>query len=126
LVEDKANGSAVIDTLRRELQGLVPVEPMGGKVARAAAISHQVEGGNVWLPARSIAPDGTPVLDPWVRDLVEEAAAFPTGVNDDQVDAMTQALLRFQSRSLRVVGARVETPDTAYLPRRESRVWGAR
>ena len=94
LVEDKANGSAVIDTLRRELQGLVPVEPMGGKVARAAAVSHQAEGGNVWLPARSIAPDGTPVLDPWVRDLVEECAAFPTGVNDDQVDAMTQALIR--------------------------------
>ena len=82
------------DTLRRELQGLVPVEPQGGKVARAAAVSHQVEGGNVWLPARSIAPDGTPALDPWVRDLVEEAAAFPTGVNDDQVDAMTQALIR--------------------------------
>ena len=29
-----------------------------------------------------------------MRDLVEEAAAFPTGVNDDQVDAMTQALIR--------------------------------
>lgn len=94
LVEDKANGPAVIDTLRRELQGLVPVEPQGGKVARAAAVSHQVEGGNVWLPARSIADDGTPVLDPWVRDFIEEAAAFPTGTHDDQVDAMTQALLR--------------------------------
>lgn len=94
LVEDKANGPAVLDTLRRELHGLVAVEPQGGKAARAAAVSHQVEGGNVWLPARAFNPDGTPVLEPWVRDLVDEAAAFPTGTHDDQVDAMTQALLR--------------------------------
>jgi len=39
------------------------------------------------------------VLDPWVRDLVEEAASFPTGVNDDQVDAMTQALIRMAQGS---------------------------
>ena len=84
LVEDKANGPAVIATLRHELAGLIPVEPQGGKVARAAAVSPDVEAGNVYLP------EG----EPWVSDFVEECAAFPTGAHDDQVDAMTQALLR--------------------------------
>jgi hypothetical protein len=30
-----------------------------------------------------------------VSDLIEECAAFPNGAHDDQVDAMTQALLRW-------------------------------
>ena len=37
LVEDKANGSAVIQVLRHELTGMIAVQPEGGKVARAAA-----------------------------------------------------------------------------------------
>lgn len=85
LVEDKANGPAVIDTLRREVSGLVPVEPQGGKEARAHAISPQVEAGQVYLPE----------LAPWLADFLEEVAAFPAGGHDDQVDAMTQALLRW-------------------------------
>jgi len=32
---------------------------------------------------------------PWVTDFIEECAAFPNGAHDDQVDAMTQALLRW-------------------------------
>jgi predicted phage terminase large subunit-like protein len=82
LVEDKANGSAVIATLQREIQGVVPVNPDGGKEARAAAISGVVEAGNVHLPEGA----------PWVADLVEECAAFPRGRHDDMVDAMAYAL----------------------------------
>jgi phage terminase large subunit-like protein len=33
---------------------------------------------------------------PWVNDFIEECAAFPNGAHDDQVDAMTQALLRWR------------------------------
>ncbi|MBC7340837.1 MAG: phage terminase large subunit [Clostridia bacterium] len=95
LVEDKANGPAVIATLKREIPGLIAVEPQGSKEARAAAVSPDIEAGNVYLPDPSIAP--------WVHDFVEECAAFPNGANDDQVDAMTQALNRFNSRSLAAV-----------------------
>ena len=35
LVEDKANGTAVIDVPKKEIPGIVPVEPFGGKVARS-------------------------------------------------------------------------------------------
>jgi predicted phage terminase large subunit-like protein len=86
LVEDKANGTAVLQTLRREIPGLIGVEPQGGKIARAQACSPQVESGNVYLPHPTIAP--------WVEAFVEECASFPNGKYDDQVDQMTQALNR--------------------------------
>lgn len=85
-VEDKANGTAVVNQLHRTVPGLIPVEPEGGKMARAAAVSPFVEAGNVHLP--------TPELAPWVDGLVEECASFPLGAHDDQVDALTQALNR--------------------------------
>jgi predicted phage terminase large subunit-like protein len=87
LIEDKANGSAVIQMLANEVSGLLPITPEGGKVARAAAVSPLIEAGNVYLPHPQFAP--------WVNDLIEECAAFPNGAHDDQVDAMTQALLRW-------------------------------
>ncbi len=87
LIEDKANGSAVIQMLGREIPGLLPVNPGGGKVARAAAVSPLIEAGNVYLPHPDYAP--------WVEDFIEECAAFPNGAHDDQVDAMTQLLLRW-------------------------------
>ncbi|MGD7788205.1 phage terminase large subunit [Propionibacteriaceae bacterium Y1700] len=83
-VEDKANGPAVMDALRGRVAGLVPVNPEGGKEARAAAIQPLVEARNVWLPARA----------EWVDGLIEEAAAFPNATHDDQVDALTQALTK--------------------------------
>jgi predicted phage terminase large subunit-like protein len=87
LIEDKANGSAVIQMLTHEISGLIPVNPQGGKVPRAAAVSALIEAGNVYLPH----PDQAP----WVIALIEECAAFPFGAHDDQVDAMTQALLHW-------------------------------
>lgn len=83
-VEDKANGPAVIDALKGIVSGLIPVEPDGSKLARAHAVTHVWEAGNVWIPH--------PELAPWVKDLVAELTAFPAAANDDQVDAMTQAL----------------------------------
>lgn len=90
LVEDKANGSAVIATLRREIGGMVAVNPEGGKLARASAVAPYVEAGNVHLPI--------PSRYTWVADFVEETASFPVGAHDDQVDAMSQALLRLAGR----------------------------
>jgi len=89
LIEDKANGSAVIQMLARELPGLLPVTPEGGKVARAAAVSPLIEAGNIYLPHPQYAT--------WVDGFIEECAAFPNGAHDDQVDAMTQALLRWNT-----------------------------
>lgn len=84
LVEDKANGTAVIELLRKELPGLIPVNPMGGKVVRAQAVSPYAEAGNIFLPRPADAP--------WIHDFIEECASFPNAAHDDDVDAMTQAL----------------------------------
>lgn len=86
LIEDKANGPAVIDSLRHHIPGVVPVTPQGGKQSRAAAVEPFVAAGNVHLPAGAT----------WARELVEEAAAFPNATHDDQVDALTQALTYLQ------------------------------
>jgi predicted phage terminase large subunit-like protein len=86
LVEDKANGPAVISSLARKVPGIVPEEPVGSKMARASAVSPLVEAGNVYLPPAELAP--------WVDGFIEECAAFPNAAHDDQVDAMSQALNR--------------------------------
>jgi predicted phage terminase large subunit-like protein len=124
LVEDKANGTAVIDTLKREIPGLIAIDPEGGKVTRAHAASPIIEAGNVFLPGlaialerarywRKIAETTGSWLDPryvptrtmrndalgidmaeWMHSYIEEHAAFPAGSNDDQVDATTQVINR--------------------------------
>ncbi|HHR6573402.1 TPA: phage terminase large subunit [Providencia alcalifaciens] len=84
LVEDKANGPAVIDSLKSIISGLVPIEPDGSKIARAHACTAEWEAGNVWLPHKAIAP--------WITETVDEITTFPFAGHDDTVDAMTQAL----------------------------------
>jgi predicted phage terminase large subunit-like protein len=88
LIEDKANGPAVIQMLHNQLSGLIAVNPEGGKIVRAMAVTPEIESGNVYLPHPSIAP--------WVLDFIEEASVFPNGKNDDMVDGMTQGLADLQ------------------------------
>jgi hypothetical protein len=38
-----------------------------------------------------------PAIAPWVAAFIDEAAAFPNGRQDDQVDAMTQPPTRLRS-----------------------------
>jgi len=94
-VENKANGPAVIQSLRRQIPGIIPVEPEGGKAARAVAVSPNIESGNVMLPHPDIAP--------WVWDLIEEGATFPNGTYTDQIDALTQAVNKMLGEGNRFV-----------------------
>lgn len=80
LVEDKANGPAVIRLLRNKVPGLIAVTPDGGKVARANAILGAVESGNVYLPI--------PDLYPWVLDFIEQCASFPQGSHDKPLSCL--------------------------------------
>lgn len=95
LVEEKANGAAVISDLKGEVAGLIAVLPQGGKESRAASASGTFEGGNVWLPH--------PDQYPWVLGYIEELCQFPKGAHDDQVDATTQALTRLRERRVELV-----------------------
>lgn len=91
LIEDKANGSAVIETIKNEIAGVIAIEPEGGKVARAYAIQPEHEAGNLWLPDPSIDPD--------IETYLTELSAFPSGKNDDEVDATTQFVNWWRKRS---------------------------
>ena len=92
LVEDKANGPAVMSSLAGKVSGLIPWPPkgqiMGSKIARAYASQPEIEAGNIWLP--------DPVICPWVEEFIEYCVSFPGGEYDDDIDAMTQALERFR------------------------------
>jgi predicted phage terminase large subunit-like protein len=90
LIEDKANGSAIIETLHTRVPGIVAVTPEGGKFARASSCTGTFEAHNVFLP--------DPRMDgyAWVWGFITELLSFPRGKHDDQVDAATQALLYLQ------------------------------
>ena len=85
LIEEAANGPAIIQTLQREMF-IIPVTPLGGKISRVNAISPAIESGHVFLP--------DPAKAPWVADYVDQWTSFPNGKNDDMVDATSQALAR--------------------------------
>jgi predicted phage terminase large subunit-like protein len=106
LIEDKANGPAVIDDLKATVPGMYPVEPEGGKEARAAVTEPIWESGNIYVPARA----------PWVEDFMQECAEFPRGSYDDQVDAMTQAINYMLKRMNMPSGASVVSVTRSTLP----------
>lgn len=86
LIEDKANGSAIISMLKHEIGGIIAITPTESKVARANAITGIVEAGNVYLPEYA----------DFTSEFVEEFASFPNGVHDDLVDACTQFINKFK------------------------------
>jgi predicted phage terminase large subunit-like protein len=89
VIENKANGPAVVDSLKREISGMVLWDPgKDSKEARANAVTPYFAAGNVYLPVNA----------PWAEDYVTEMTAFPFGAHDDRVDATTQALLRLGGR----------------------------
>ena len=95
LIEDKANGSAIIQTLQSECF-CIPVNPMGGKEARVHAVSPAIESGHVYVPESA----------PWLEEYLDEWSVFPVGAHDDMVDSSTQAL----SYLLRLSGYVAPTP----------------
>ena len=88
LVEDKANGTAIISTLKKHISGIIPITPKESKQERAYAITPYLEAGNIFFPKNQN----------FTKDLEEEMLQFPAGVHDDTVDSMTQALNYFRTK----------------------------
>jgi predicted phage terminase large subunit-like protein len=83
LIEDKASGQSLIQSLRADTAlPVLPVKVDSDKETRAYAVQGLIESGKVKLP-----PSAT-----WLPDFVSECSEFPNGAHDDQVDSMTQAL----------------------------------
>lgn len=87
-VEDKASGTGLIQTLRREGIPILPIPRDNDKVSRGYDSSPFIESGNVLLPQDA----------PWVSDFLAEASSFPNGANDDQMDPMFDAIKNVQEQ----------------------------
>lgn len=87
LIEEAANGNAIIDALRKGGHGnkIIPVKT--GRVSkeeRAFAVTPLMENGAVLFPQNEPS---------WWTDFIQECLRFPAGKHDDIVDSVTQALL---------------------------------
>jgi len=87
IVEKKSNGAALYQEFRRMGIPVGEFTPGKGqdKISRVNAISDLFRSGIVWAPDRR-----------WAHDVIEECNDFPSGANDDLVDATTLALMRFR------------------------------
>lgn len=99
LIEDKGNGQALIQEVRGTLP-VIPIEPVGDKVVRAMAETIMVQAGLVNIPHSA----------PWLGDFEAEIVEFPSGENDDQVDATTQLLRWVRTQSLAIEFERLGVP----------------
>jgi len=92
LIEAKASGMPLSDELRRVGIAVTNYTPSRGndKHTRVNSIAPMFESGMVYYPeGRKFA-----------EEVIEECAAFPYGENDDYVDTVTQALMRFRQSGL--------------------------
>jgi len=89
LVEEKANGPALIAELKKEIPGIVPTNPKEGKEARLIVHSGRFQAGEVFLPASGVIAQAD--------EFVDELVHFPRGSHDDVVDMTTQALDRLSA-----------------------------
>jgi predicted phage terminase large subunit-like protein len=87
VVEKKSNGAALYQEFRRMGIPVGEFTPGKGqdKISRVNAVSDLFNSGIVWAPDRR-----------WAHEVIEECNDFPSGANDDLVDATTLALMRFR------------------------------
>jgi predicted phage terminase large subunit-like protein len=86
IVEDKANGPAVVQRLSNTIPGVIEVTPEGGKIARMFAAAPEWQAGD-WYVNRNAA---------WAAPFIDQITMFPMSKHDDMVDCMTQAAIWLQ------------------------------
>lgn len=87
LIEDKANGPTIIETLKGRYPAVKAIQPKGDKISRFDGCSSFFESGHVFV-----------VDAPWVAEWIAEITTFPSSPKDDQVDATSQALEWFRTK----------------------------
>lgn len=102
LIEDKANGPAIIDTLKKEIPGIIEEKPVKDKTSRLIAVSHLIKGGNVYIP--------DPRLYDWVYNYKIELSTVPGAKYDDQADSTSQAL-KYLSRYDNLLNTNFSLPN---------------
>jgi predicted phage terminase large subunit-like protein len=80
LVEESANGSPLLQELRKQSWRMIGVTPDTAKEARVARHTATLEADPLYLPQYAA----------WLDDFRSEFLAFPQTRHDDQVDALAQ------------------------------------
>ena len=119
VIEDKANGSAIIDTLHY-IDGIPPIEPvnpLGGKYSRAQAVAPFVSTLAVHIPndftyseEQEIEWDDKTDMN-GTEKYIEQHTKFPFMAHDDMVDSTSQALARL----IKFVTGEEPTPERNYI-----------
>lgn len=91
LVEEAANGHALIQVMKKKIPGIIGFKPKASKYARAQVAADYFESGNILTPSKRHA-----LFD--VDAYKAELLVFPNGANDDQVDQTSQAVIRMAGR----------------------------
>lgn len=96
LIENAGYGVELITDLKREVTGVTKINAggEGDKISRAESASDALESGNIFLPG--YGPPWQPAYDEMrspadVVDFIASCSNFPFAVNDDDVDAWSQA-----------------------------------
>ena len=93
IVEKKANGQAIMETLGKNISGIIPYDPKGdSKVSRLQAVTSYFEAGNIYFPNEKVMPN--------IEEFVEQLLKFPACAHDDFVDTLSQYLLNYEYRSV--------------------------
>lgn len=97
VVEEKANGSAILEVMKQKIAGCIPYDPGNqDKVTRMKVVTPYLESGNVRIP-------NVNKVD-WGTSLIHDLVKFPFIEHDDIPDAFSQLLTRaFVSRKKKKV-----------------------
>jgi predicted phage terminase large subunit-like protein len=79
LIEEVGMAIGLIEELKYDFLGLIPVKPDRDKIARMAIASAKFEAGNIYLPEEA----------PLLSDLEAELFTFPGSRYDDQCDSVS-------------------------------------
>ncbi|WP_161594687.1 phage terminase large subunit [Marimonas lutisalis] len=89
LIEDSANGSAILQELRREVHRVFRAVPVNsGKLDRFVPQTDWLKSGKFVIPSDK----------PWFDEFRRELLAFPNTTHNDQVDALTQFAKHIRNR----------------------------
>jgi predicted phage terminase large subunit-like protein len=116
IIEKKSNGAALAQELRRmgiPLQDFTPSRGAPGnantKYARVNAVADIVRSGLVWVPEYK-----------WADEVVDQCNDFPAGKNDDLVDTVVMALMRFRSGGFITLPTDDEIDTPRFAPKRRA------
>lgn len=117
VIEDKANGSAIIDTLKYDdtMPPIVAVTPLGGKLSRGQSTANYVASGACQLPQDLTDEENADIE--WhdntsmtgIQKFVRQHTTFPFGAHDDMVDSQSQIL----SRIIKIITGDIKLEHTA-------------